>query len=215
MVWRLLSFCECLFFQGYVSFRVLVTPKPQQRTTPQKSVQVFLLLLLVLPFLGGYRFLSSVFFLQSPAHPFFPTTPFPQRWKTKVHEGIRTFRGLVCGSRRPYWNASRFLFSLVVATFFCRSYVGISRMGMMNDQFSIYFQEIVLSGDLFAIFGNDFIRLLGGTIKHWMYLPPRMPVAKWRSVDYAKYSNNLVVTVAGWAGNWMNTWWVTSQWVGL
>ena len=39
-------------------------------------------------------------------------------------------------------------------------------MGMMNDQFSIYFQEIVLSGDLFAIFGNDFIRLLGGTIMH-------------------------------------------------
>lgn len=57
-------------------------------------------------------------------------------------------------------------FFLVVAIFFCRSYVGISRMGMMNDQFSIYFQEIVLSGDLFAIFGNDFIRLLGGTTIH-------------------------------------------------
>ena len=208
MVWRLLSFCECL----YVSFRVLVTPKPQQRTTPQKSVQVFLLLLLVLPFLGGYRFLLSVFFLQSPAHPFFQRHHFHSGGKprcTKVSELLRLvvevedLTVLKC-VQIPF-------FSWSLPLFFCRSYVGISRMGMMNDQFSIYFQEIVLSGDLFAIFGNDFIRLLGGTIIHWMYLPPRMPVAKWRSVDYAKYSNNLVVTVAGWAGNWMNTWWVTSQ----
>ena len=88
MVWRLLSFCECL----YVSFRVLVTPKPQQRTTPLKSVQVFLLLLLVLPFLGGYRFLLSVFFLQSPAHPFFQRHHFHSGGKprcTKVSELLR------------------------------------------------------------------------------------------------------------------------------
>ena len=185
MVWRLLSFCECLFFQGYVSFRVLVTPKPQQRTTPQKSVQVFLLLLLVL----RHHFHSG-----------------GKPRCTKVSELLR----LVVEVEDLIEMRPDSFFFLVVATFFCRSYVGISRMGMMNDQFSIYFQEIVLSGDLFAIFGNDFIRLLGGTIIYTLNVS-RMPVAKWRFVDYAKYSNNLVVTIAGWAGNWMNTWWVTSQ----